>query len=208
MIVIPAINCSSADCFSDRLELLSRFSPLPSAVHIDISHTPFSSQNSYWNPEILGHYPSFTYEAHVMKSIHSHEEVKDLLEGNLFSHLYFHPRAVKDDTLWDHQKSVPVFDIHDTREDIISFFSTHVASHILVLAVSPGASGQTFSKSIDAHIATLREVCPHGILSVDGGIDCEIATHLRERGVTRIISGSFIWEQSDPSSAYRELITR
>lgn len=207
MIVIPALNCSSSQCFSERLEMACHFSPPPSALHIDISQQPFSSQDSYWDKEMLNRYPSFTYEAHVMKEVSSYKDVEDLLEDDLFSHLYFHPRAVKDNTLWEYQKSVPVFDIHDTEEDIRLFFSSFVASHILLLAVSPGASGQSFSHAIDAHITTLRQVSPHGILSVDGGIEPKVAVTLREKGIERIISGSFIWQQSDPVLAYRQLIS-
>ncbi|GEM_PF-6410311 len=207
MIVIPALNCSSPECFSERLEAVSHFSPFPSALHIDISQKPFSSQDSYWDRAVMAQYPSFTYEAHVMREVHSCKDVADLLEDDLFSYLYFHPRAVKDDTLWEYQKSVPVFDIHDTEETIRSFFSSHVASHTLLLAVSPGASGQSFSHMIDAHITTLRQVSAHGILSVDGGIEPEAALHLRGKGIERIISASFIWQHNDPSLAYRQLIS-
>lgn len=206
MIVIPALNCSSQECFSERLLALSHFSPPPSMIHIDISDTSFSSQDSYWDRDSMSLYPAFTYEGHVMQNIASYEDVVSLLDDDLFSRFYFHPRSVGDDRIWDHKKSVPVFDIHDTKKDIQLFFSSHIASHILLLAVSPGASGQDFSSSIFEHVTTLRQVSPHGILSVDGGITPSVAALVRENGVERIISSSFIWGQSDPLSAYRELI--
>lgn len=206
MIVLPAINCSDEECFFSRLDTLDAFSPTPPVVHLDISEKSFVKNETYWDRSLLLEHRMFDYDIHLMKRVSSEKDVSLWLEDDLFSHLYMHPRAVDDVGVWDHQKSVPVFDIHDSQETIHSFFSSHVASHILLLAVSPGGSGQAFDENIISHITTLREVVPHGILTVDGGINERVSSLLRSHGIDRVVSSSYIWNQDDPVSAYRRLL--
>ena len=64
-----------------------------------------------------------------------------------------------------------------------------------------GFQGEPFDERVLERISTLREAYPDLIISVDGGVSRETAPLLAERGASRLVSGSFVFENPHPGSA-------
>ena len=68
-----------------------------------------------------------------------------------------------------------------------------------------GFQGSTFSESVFAKIEDLRNRYPELIISVDGGVNLEVAKRLVETGVNRIVVGSAIFGKNDREKVERAL---
>ncbi len=64
-----------------------------------------------------------------------------------------------------------------------------------------GYQGEPFSEKVIARIKELRKKYPRIIISVDGGVDADSAPRLVEAGVTRLVSGSYIFNAVDIKEA-------
>ena len=68
-----------------------------------------------------------------------------------------------------------------------------------------GFQGSAFSESVFAKIEDLRNRYPELIISVDGGVNLEVAKRLVETGVNRIVVGSAIFGKNDREKVERAL---
>lgn len=68
-----------------------------------------------------------------------------------------------------------------------------------------GKQGESFSENVFSQIKNLKEKYPNVIISVDGGISLENAKTLKDLGVDRIVSGSFIFKSENPEEAINQL---
>ena len=68
-----------------------------------------------------------------------------------------------------------------------------------------GFQGSTFSESVFAKIEDLRNRYPELIISVDGGVNLEVAKRLVVPGVNRIVVGSAIFGKNDREKVERAL---
>ena len=64
-----------------------------------------------------------------------------------------------------------------------------------------GYQGEPFSEKVIERITALRKKHPELIISVDGAVNAESAPRLIAAGVSRLVSGSFIFEHNDPKEA-------
>jgi ribulose-phosphate 3-epimerase len=76
----------------------------------------------------------------------------------------------------------------------------------LVLAVTPGLSGQQFQESALEHIKEVKKVKPLMPVAVDGGITPEIAKRCREAGASQAAVGAYLFNSGDPKKAYEEFV--
>lgn len=80
---------------------------------------------------------------------------------------------------------------------------------VLVLAVNPGWSGQSFIPSTAARVAAVRNlIADRNILvGVDGGVTRQNASHVASLGANVIVAGSAVFANDNPTAAARFLLT-
>lgn len=80
------------------------------------------------------------------------------------------------------------------------------ADLVLCMSIHPGYSGQEFMPDALERIARLRSLLPANMrVQVDGGIHGETIRSARDAGADLLVSGSAIFWNDDPASAYRAL---
>lgn len=68
-----------------------------------------------------------------------------------------------------------------------------------------GAQGQPFDDAVLEKIAAVHEAYPEKSITVDGSVNEETITSLKQAGADRFVVGSAIVKQPDPSVAYKAL---
>jgi ribulose-phosphate 3-epimerase len=82
---------------------------------------------------------------------------------------------------------------------------------VLVMTVSPGASGQAFMPGVLPKIEALkamRDEDPntyHFLIEVDGGINASTAVQARDAGADVLVSGSYVFKEADYGQAIATL---
>lgn len=69
-----------------------------------------------------------------------------------------------------------------------------------------GAQGLPFDVATLDKVRELRQIFPDMMISVDGSVNKDTITRLKEAGVDRFVCGSAIVRQADPKQAHRELV--
>jgi ribulose-phosphate 3-epimerase len=78
---------------------------------------------------------------------------------------------------------------------------------VLCMTVNPGWGGQQFIASSPPKVRRLRELLGDEVpIQVDGGISNETAGVVSAEGATLFVAGSAIFDASDPSEAYRQIV--
>lgn len=68
-----------------------------------------------------------------------------------------------------------------------------------------GKQGEAFSENTLETVRAIHEKFPNVTIQIDGGVDGEVAPRLKEAGVARLVSGSFILRAEDPKAAIETL---
>jgi len=76
---------------------------------------------------------------------------------------------------------------------------------VLVMAVSPGPSGQEFRLEVLSKIKVLHKNYPEFNIEVDGGINPQRAKQVVSAGANILVAGSYIFNAKDPVKAIEEL---
>lgn len=79
------------------------------------------------------------------------------------------------------------------------------AGRVLFLSVNAGYQGQEFNESVLEKIKTLKQVMPNVNIEVDGGINMENISKLKELGVDSAVVGSAIFESTDPINILKNM---
>lgn len=81
-----------------------------------------------------------------------------------------------------------------------------VADYVQLMGIaSIGAQGQPFDASVLDVIQKVKEAFPEKMISIDGSVNVETITRLRDAGANRFVSGSAVLAHNDPQVAYNEL---
>jgi len=78
-------------------------------------------------------------------------------------------------------------------------------NYVLLLAVTPGPSGQEFESYVLDKIRDLKKKFPKVVIEIDGGVNIEIARKLVLAGADRLAVGSFIFDSPNPMAALEVL---
>lgn len=81
----------------------------------------------------------------------------------------------------------------DTNLERFAVYQNDVASALLMLT-TPGISGGIFKPEYFASIIRFRELYPEVPLTIDGGVNHEVAAVLRLMGIDTIVSGSYLFK--------------
>jgi len=89
-------------------------------------------------------------------------------------------------------------------EDVVA--AAEGADLVLCMSIHPGYSGQEFMPDALERIAHLRSTLPADVrVQVDGGIHRDTIGAARDAGADLLVSGSAVFWNDDPASAYEEL---
>lgn len=81
----------------------------------------------------------------------------------------------------------------DTNPERFAVYQNDASSALLMLT-TPGISGGTFKPEHFASIIRFRELYPDTPLTIDGGVNHEVAAVLRLMGIDTIVSGSYLFK--------------
>ena len=225
MEVIPAILPESFADLSDKVELIS---PYVDTIQIDVLDGRFVPGRRTW-PYIgrgdeefsllehedvgLPQWDKVNYEADLMvlePERHTEEWVK---AGA--SRIIVHLESLGNptsfirwfrDTYGNPRESLVSVELlfaigNDTPLDQLEPYIPEIDGVQLMGIARIGFQGEPFDERVLERISTLREAYPELIISIDGGVSRESAPLLAERGATRLVSGSFLFENPHPGAA-------
>ncbi|MEK7610441.1 MAG: hypothetical protein AAB468_01695 [Patescibacteria group bacterium] len=92
----------------------------------------------------------------------------------------------------------------DTPLSSLNNLLTAVKSVQLMSIAKLGHQGEPFADIVYERIKLLRQEHPNVKISVDGGVNLDNAGRLLAAGADRLVIGSAIWQNSDPTSALTE----
>jgi len=205
-IIIPAILETNKDGFLDKA---SRVVKLPGLerIQVDFGDGQFIGSKLILPADIDALNPAFEWEAHLMV-----KEPKDFLDYQIcgFKILIVHYEAFKSasdliQTLADIKQmgfKTGVAINPDTPVEVLKDIS---ADQYLIMSVVPGKQGQSFIESTLNKIAKLRELLPHAIIEVDGGVNETNIKSLKDAGADLICVGSSLVRAEDMPQAYERL---
>lgn len=216
--ILPAINCHFGDDkavaarIRDIENIFDRAAARPEErwAHFDVADGIFTFNRSWNEPELLAEIrPGFEFEAHLMvdspasiarrwlaagaKRIIVHVETVSLAA---FSEVAAMASALG-------AEAVLALNPETSVADARPYFDR--ASNFLILAVHPGLSGQKFLPLVLEKISVLRREVPDAKIEVDGGINPETARAAIAVGADSLVSGSDIFDNSDPEGEYEVL---
>jgi ribulose-phosphate 3-epimerase len=212
MDVIPAINCSDESCLRERASASRSLGV--SMVHIDVADGEFTPVVTWgWQDpsalrDALG--DSLKIEAHLMVS-----SPKTVISGwmEVSERVFVHIESERasdavSEAILQGSAEVGVTLLSSTPvERVIPYVdgSTAEVGFVQILAVNPGLSGQTFNPTALETLRILKRSFPNLNISVDGGVNREVAEAVRRAGADSIVSSSYIWDSKDPKSSYMSL---
>ncbi len=96
-----------------------------------------------------------------------------------------------------------------THHDAIEYVAD-ILDLVLVMAVNPGFCGQEFLPNSIKKVGAIKKLLERQnnkacLISVDGGVDSQNATLLRDAGANVLVSGSYIFKSSDYGAAIKSL---
>ena len=212
MQVIPAINAATFEELTRQLAFIKQHIPEHHGmIHLDVTDGSYSAYPLWNNPEDLRNPESEIqdrqFEVHLM--VQHPERVIDQWLLPCVGRILIHPDAserleeIIERCNNQHIEIGFSFAPGVSADDYVSYLG-HVAM-VQVLAVKPGAPGQSFEEDSLHTVRVLRGLFPSGILEVDGGVTPEIAAQVKEVGADAVVSASYIMKSSDPRKAYQEL---
>ncbi|MBI2035668.1 MAG: hypothetical protein HYT12_03215 [Candidatus Liptonbacteria bacterium] len=208
--IIPSINCENFECIKKRIALASEFAPM---MHVDISDGKFTPHVSWNNPEEFAEFfganpPRF--EVHLMVEDPEVQADRWLRAGA--KRLIVHLESMGDLVylIEKYKKyNAEIFLAINPATPVERIFA-HIDDFdgFLMLAVSPGPSGQSFKPEILEKIKILKNKKSDVIIEIDGGVNLETAKLAKEAGASLFVAGNFIFGSENPKTAYMELIDK
>ncbi len=208
MIVIPAINETSFSEIEKKIKTASEFGA--EWVHLDVSDGKFTA-NLLWNnpddlPGVMDQVLGVSVEVHLMVE-NPEQVVADWIDAGV-KRIIVHAEAVGDlESLASlcAKDSVELFVAGNPDTPVGKFLENNVGS-FLVLAVNPGKAGQKFGENQLEKIKLLRAQVPDAKIIVDGGVNLENASQIKNAGADMLVAASAIWGSADPAEAYSKLV--
>lgn len=204
MQIIPGILENNWQQIEEKIEKIKTFS---NTIHIDLIDGKFSPNTTFLDPN-----PFTKYSAELFLEVHLMTE-NPLLYLDSFSKAGFKRFIGHVEKMPDISEFVAkgqllgevgiAIDLNTNIESISVPFDD--LDFILVMGVKAGASGQTFNAEVFKKIKTLREKTNIPI-EVDGGVNSENIVDLKNAGVNRFVTTSFLFNSQSPKNAYQSLL--
>jgi ribulose-phosphate 3-epimerase len=208
MEIVPAILAHTEEEFLRKVERIRGLAPL---AHVDVMDGIFVANNT-WAPverveKIMDDLP---FSVHLMVANPEHAAPVWAVSGA--SRVYFHLEATEREHLImraveendDGTHTIGVTINPDTPISRIAPMLHHL-SHVLVMGVMPGFSGQTFEEGTLGKIRELLKLKPDLHITVDGGVKKSNIRAIQDAGAQIVVVGSALTDAPDPAAALKEL---
>ncbi|MDD5431243.1 MAG: hypothetical protein PHP03_03420 [Candidatus Pacebacteria bacterium] len=211
MTVIPSINATDFEVVKSQITEAKDFGAVQ--IHLDISDGTLTKYRT-WNNSV-----EFQMELQKMRiknqiDIGVHLMVSDpddvfeqWIEAGVRK-IIVHVETVRSFLMMKQQcdkAEVELVLAVNPKMEVQRLMGHNGITHFMILAVEPGPSGQKFQDDQLEKIKTLREIMPNATIEVDGGINVEVAQKVKEAGADSIIAGAYIWNDENPSEAFKKL---
>ena len=208
--VIPAILAQTKEEFVDKVTEIFSSAEM---IQVDIMDGKFVPNATWGAPdEILELHLPVTFEVHLM--IENPEEVVDDWVRAGARRIIFHIEATDNPGAVIEKirgtPSVPSgreVGIAINPETPIAALSEwlHLIDYVLVMGVTPGASGQEFQRKVLKKIRDIKEMRPGIKVGVDGGVNFETAKEIVAAGADCLNAASAIFDYPEPEEAIKIL---
>jgi ribulose-phosphate 3-epimerase len=206
--IIPVVNAPDFEAVVVRVRVAERLQPENGWVHIDITDGIFTPYRTWNAPEELPNLTtSLNVEVHLMVS--DPEQAADRWLRAGVRRVIVHLEAMTD-SVYIHEKCR----LHNAeamlaiapQTDPERLLAHTDFSYFQILAVPPGPPGQALDSAMLERVRFLRGKMPDATIEIDGGVTDETAPRMASAGADILVSGSYIFNSSDPEAAYRRLI--
>jgi ribulose-phosphate 3-epimerase len=216
--ILPSINCHFGDdrAVAARVRDIENIfttagTPVEEKMaHFDVADGAFTFYKSWDGPEDLaGIKPAFDFEVHLMVEDPRSETERWLAAGakRIIAHLEVTPlplfAAIAALAQAAGAEAVLALNPETPITEAVPYFGS--TSNFLILAVHPGLSGQKFLSLVLEKVEFLRREAPNAKIEVDGGVNLETARAAIAAGADSLVSGSDIFDNSDPEGEYEKL---
>lgn len=205
--IIPAILEKTSEGFFDRVARVVKVPGLE-RIQVDFGDGSFIENKLLDPSEIDSLNPAFHWEGHLMI-----KEPKDFLEYQIcgFKTIIVHYEAYKFgdavNLALQNLKSLGFkTGVALNPSTDISVLNKISADQYLLMSVVPGKQGQAFLPQTLGRIRELRELLPHAIIEVDGGINETNIKSVKQAGADLICVGSALVKADDIPAAYEKLM--
>ncbi len=207
MEIIPVINCHDIEGVREYTGKAGEFAEW---IHLDVSDARFTFSKSWGDSSRWAEVGSrLKLEVHLMV-----EEPEKEIDGWLnagANRIIVHLEAITEETLSEIKKKTDGKNVElmiainpeTPAEKLMPYFDR--VSEFQILAVYPGPSGQGYRMLCTDKIKFLRSEMPNATIEVDGGINEETATIVKNAGANIATSASYIFNNPNPKSAYEKL---
>lgn len=205
--VLPAVLAHTEEEFVAKI---SRIRPLGRMVHIDVMDGLFVANNTWAPiekvPHILG---DLEFAVHLMVANPEHAAPVWAVSGA--KRVFFHLEATTKEELIvraisendDGSHTIGVSVNPDTPLSRIVPILPKL-SHILMMGVQPGWSGQEFQPITLEKIRELLKLKPGLQIFVDGGVKPHNVAEIAATGAVGVVVGSALTDAEDPAAALKE----
>lgn len=205
--VIPAIITKDIQELKRKIALVE---PYVKWVQIDVSDGVFAPNITWNNPLDLKSFAvSVLLEVHLMVA-DPDRQVDDWISSGA-RRIIFHIDQLEREEVAKILKKAQSKGVDmgvalkpETDLGLIKSLASEVKL-VLLLAVSPGFSGQRFNETVLEKIKILNRDCPDVIIEVDGGINLETGKKCLEAGADILVSGSYIFDSGNIKESIEEL---
>lgn len=169
-------------------------------IHVDVMDGKFVTNKTYTLSEIekLSNYMKKPMDVHLMVS-NPKKYIEKFAILNV-EYVTFHYESVKNvkeliDLIHSYGLKAGISIKPKTNaSDIVDFID--IVDLVLVMSVEPGKSGQTFMNSVLYKIESLSRIISEKnlktVISVDGGINDQTATLVKDKGASMVVSASYL----------------
>ncbi len=202
------VSPSLLSCDLSRLqEEVSRLEPLVDRWHFDVMDYRFVPNMTFGMPLLKHLQTDIPIDAHLMVE----DPLPYLPDMSPYCDVvYLHTETIRG----REQDVIETALTHDLRPGLTWRPSTPfseiekllpLVSHVLIMTVEPGCSGQEIIAEALETIAKVRASYPDMHINVDGGMDAETSKIARSHGADCIVSGSFLFKAKDTVEAVKQL---
>ena len=203
--LIPALLTQSAYEAREKLRTLAG---LADWIQIDIMDETFTQDASIRTDEITVSDWPFLFEAHLMVS--NPLKYIEVCKKMGYNRVIFH-HEIEEDSFEVIEKirfsgmEVGIAINPKTALSVLDPFLSLV-DEVLILGVTPGASGQAMSEDTVGRIKILRKKAPRSMkIAVDGGVDEENIREVFNAGADRVCASSAVFEKKEKRSVSQNL---
>lgn len=202
--ILPGILEQDISVIRDKI---ARVESAVSWVHIDVADHSLVANETFRKFEDWKNFPShLSFEAHLMVA-NPEKYIKPLVDAG-FKRLIAHvecqdPRRFLELCEYEDIEVGLALDGPSEVEEIEPFMEQLDVA--LLMGIEAGFSGQTFQPETIEKVKALIHAFPEAFIEIDGGVDDKTASPLKEAGVKRLVTTSYLFRQQDIAGAIAEL---